>query len=486
LACIPSQSGNLQPGGFAVIAFVRSSLSRQFLLVSFPVLLAGMLVMGYLMGDKVEEKVVESMGGVSGLYVDSFVAPHVQVLLNAKDLRELDQKALRDLLTQTQLGKRIVAFKVWRPDGRILYSADASQIGKSYPLGEGMTEALAGRVHSEISVLSAAENAQEGNKYPRLVETYIPIHAAGLGKVIAVAEFYQTVNEVMHASAAAQRESWLVVGATTAVMYLLLFILVRRGSQTIDQQRLELGEKVKQLTALNDQNNQLHDRVRRAAASTTALNEIYLRRISADLHDGPGQDLGFALMRFESVTEAFSACPGGDAGTTFAAENLRPIHSAIASALADLRVICTGLQLPEIDRLTIGEIAARAVRDFEGKTGATVALSGGALDAISSLPVKIALYRLLQESLANGYRHAAGAMQRVDLRLEGAGLLVVIGDNGPGFDPQAAIRAGHLGLIGMRERVEVLGGTFEVLSRPTQGTVIRVHLPLLVPEMTYE
>lgn len=469
-----------------MIAFVRSSLSRQFLLVSFPVLLAGMLVMGYLIGGEVEEKVVESMGGVSGLYVDSFVAPHVQALRDAQDLRALDRQALRDLLTQTQLGKRIVAFKVWRPDGHILYSADASQIGKSYPLGEGLTEALAGRVHSEISVLSAAENEHEVSKYTRLVETYIPIHATGLGNVIAVAEFYQTVDEVMHASANAQRESWLVVGATTAVMYLLLFILVRRGSQTIDQQRLELNEKVRQLTALNAQNDQLHDRVRRAAASTTALNEIYLRRISADLHDGPGQDLGFALMRFESATEAFSACPGGDAGTAFAAENLRPIQSAIASALADLRVICSGLQLPEIDRLALGEIAARAVRDFEDKTGAKVAISGGELDPIASLPIKIALYRLLQESLANGFRHAAGATQRVDLRLEGAALLVVIADNGPGFDPQAAIRAGHLGLVGMRERVEVLGGTFEVLSRPSQGTVIRVHLPLLVPETTYD
>ncbi len=477
---------NLSPGGHAVISFVRSSLSRQYLLASFPVLLSGMLVIGYLVGRQVEERVAESMGGVSGLYVDSFVAPHVQVLLNENALRASDQKALGELLTQTQLGKRIVAFKVWRTDGRILYSADASQIGKTFPLGEGMTEALAGRVHSEISELSAAENAQETSKYTRLVETYIPIHATGLGKVIAVAEFYQTVDEVTHASSAAQRKSWLVVASVTAVMYLLLFTLVRRGSQTIDLQRLQLGEKVKQLTALNEQNTQLHDRVRRAAASTTALNEIYLRRISADLHDGPGQDLGFALMRFESVTESFSACPGGPAGAEFAAERLQPVHSAISSALADLRVICTGLQLPEIDQLSIGEIAARAVRDFEDKTTAKVALSGVELSPTASLPVKIALYRLLQESLANGFRHAAGAGQRVELRLDGQGLLVVVGDSGPGFDPQEAIRQGHLGLIGMRERVEVLGGTFEVLSRPTQGTVIRVHLPLVVPEMSYD
>lgn len=469
-----------------MIAFVRSSLSRQFLLISFPVLLAGMLFIGYLTGAKVEENVVESMGGVSGLYVDSFVAPHVQSLVEFDELRDVDQIALRNLLTKTQLGKRIVAFKVWRPDGRILYSADTSQIGKTFPLGEGLTEALAGRVHSEISELSAAENELEGSKYSRLVETYIPIHAAGIGKVIAVAEFYQPVDEVTHASAAAQRESWLVVASTTLVMYLLLFVLVRRGSQTIDEQRRELNEQVAKLIELNAQNDGLHDRVRRAAASTTALNETYLRRISADLHDGPGQDLGFALMRFDSVTEVFSACPSGEAGPVFAEENLRPIKSAIASALADLRVICTGLQLPEIDQLSLGEVAARAIRDYEGKTGATVAVQAGELGQVASLPVKIALYRLLQESLANGFHHAAGAGQRVELRLENARLLVIISDNGPGFDSKTVVREGHLGLLGMRERAEVLGGSFEVHSRPGQGTVLRVSLPLLVPEMKYE
>ena len=469
-----------------MIAFVRSSLSRQFLLISFPVLLAGMLVIGWLIGRQVEERVVETMGGVSGLYVDSFVAPHVQSLLNADELPAADQAALRALLTQTQLGKRIVAFKVWRPDGRILYSADASQIGKSFPIGEGLTEALAGRVHAEISALTAAENVREGNQYERLVETYIPIHAAGIGKVIAAAEFYQTVDEVTGASDAAQRKSWLVVVSTTALMYLLLFILVRRGSQTIDQQRQQLSEKVAQLTALNAQNELLHDRVRRAAASTTALNEIYLRRISADLHDGPGQDLGFALLRCESVTDVFFDCPGGEAGRQFAAENLRPIRSAITSALTDLRLICTGLQLPEIEPLTLNEIAARAVRDFEGKSGASVILRAGHLGEVASLPVKIALYRLLQEALANGFRHAEGMGQRIDITCEDARLQVVIGDCGPGFDVLSVIRAGHLGLMGMRERVEVLGGAFELQSSPVQGTVIRVSLPLLVPEMTYE
>jgi len=469
-----------------VIAFVRSSLSRQFLFISFPVLLLGMMVIGYLIGKQVEESVVHRMGGVTGLYVDSFVAPHVQSLLHADDLRDADRAALDALLTKTALGKRIVAFKIWRPDGRVLYSADASLIGRSFPVGEGLTEALAGRVHSEVSELSAAENVSEVNKWPRLVETYAPIHALGVGTVIAVAEFYQPVDEVMLESAAAQRQSWLVVAPTTALMYLLLFILVHRGSQTIDQQRLELNQKVAQLTALNAQNEQLHDRVRRAAASTTAQNENFLRRISADLHDGPGQDLGFALMRFDSISDICASCSGHKEGRESVVAALRPIHSAIESALADLRSISAGLRLPEIDQMTINEIAARAVRDYETKTGAKVVLVAANSDTPASLPVKIALYRLLQEALANGFRHAAGAGQRVDIRNGDSRLLVEISDKGLGFDQHAGVKEGHLGLVGMRERVEVLGGLFELESKPGLGTVIRVSLPMFVLEMEYE
>lgn len=468
-----------------VSAFVRSSLSRQFLIISFPVLLAGMLVIGYLIGKQVEESALHRIGGETGLYVDSFVAPHVQSLLYADGLNDADRVALSALMNATPLGERVVALKIWQRDGRLLYSADASRIGQSFPIGQGLKEALAGRVHSEISDLSSAENAPEAEKWQRLVETYRPILAPGVGKVIAVAEFYQPVDDVTQQSATARRRAWLVVVPTTALIYLLLFILVRRGSQTIDRQRRELNEKVAQLT-LNAQNERLHDRVRRAAASTTALNENILRRISADLHDGPGQDLGFALMRFESITDLCLKCSGDPVGRLGIAAALLPIHSAITSALADLRSISANLRLPEIDQLSLSQITARAIWDYESKTGVRVALLAADSNPAASLSVKIALYRLLQESLANGFRHALGVGQRVEIKNKDGRLLVKISDDGPGFDQHATVKEGCLGLVGMRERVEVLGGSFDLQSRPGLGTVIRVNLPLVVPEMEYE
>ena len=94
------------------------------------------------------------------------------------------------------------------------------------------------------------------------------------------------------------------------------------------------------------------------------------------------------------------------------------------------------------------------------------------------LPVKITLYRVLQESLANGFRHGGGVDQRVTLNMRDGELLVEIADCGKGFDPQATAVEGHLGLAGMRERVEILGGTFSVQSTPGRETVIRTTLPV--------
>ena len=95
------------------------------------------------------------------------------------------------------------------------------------------------------------------------------------------------------------------------------------------------------------------------------------------------------------------------------------------------------------------------------------------------MPVKITLYRLVQEALTNAYRHAGGKGQRVVVQCDGRDLKVAVMDAGPGFDGgQEGDSAEHLGLVGMRERVESLGGQFAIESTPGSGTTVRAHLAL--------
>ncbi|NMM08485.1 sensor histidine kinase [Polaromonas sp.] len=467
-------------------AFLTRSLSRQFLIASFPVLLIGMLLIGFWVATQITNSVAHRIGGMTGMYVDSFIAPHIQSLATADDLSAKERAALDQLFIDTPLGEKIASLKIWRRDGRVLYSNNKALIGRMFPIDEGLKVALAGDVHSEMSDLKSVENEFERGKWSQLIETYVPLRADGTGTVIAAAEFYHSTDQLALESRAAQLKSWLMLITTVAVMYLLLFALVRRGSKTIVEQQGELNDKVTQLTALVTQNDQLHDKVRRAAARTAALNEVFLRRISADLHDGPGQDMGLALMQFESIGETCMVCPGISHGPLSGTEEFRVIRASLQSAMADLRAISAGLQLPEIDKLSIREIAERAIRDYERKTGATVALNTVNGQAPASLSVKITLYRLLQESLTNGFRHANGSEQHVEAKAEDGRLIVEVSDRGTGFNPAAIVPEGHLGLLGMRERVEILGGSFDLQSTVGQGTTIRVALPLVVPGLEQE
>lgn len=458
--------------------FNRLTLTRQFLVASFPIVLAGMLVIGFWVEREIERGVVTRLGEVQSLYVDSLVAPHLDQLL-ARGTLDGEQKATLDaLLTDTPLGQKIVAFIIWRPDGRVLYSNESELIGRRFPVSEGLAAALAGNIHAKVVDRATQSHQYATRAWPqRLIETYTPIHAEAMGRVLGAAEFYQTTSELEDAMRGARRRSWGIVAVTMFAMYFLFFSLVRRGSQTIVTQQQELHDRVGELSALLAANAQLDAKVRRAAARTTALNEQFLRRVAADLHDGPAQDLGFALMRLESMTAPASAGAkaSGDASVTMA--DLQSVRAAIDGAMADLRSISSGMQLPEIEALSCVEVAGRAVRDYERKTGAKVDLVTTEVGD-APLPVRITLYRVLQELLANGFRHAGAASQHVRVAKEGGRVVVEVSDRGPGFDAVAHAAGDRGGLAGIRERVQVLGGSFDVRTAPGAGTVVKVELPL--------
>ena len=288
-------------------AFLRQSLARQFLLVSFPVMLAGSLVIGWWIGKQVEESAVHRVGSVTALYVDAFVGPHVQELAHNGQLTAANVAALDNVLKDTMLGQKVLSLKVWNSTGRVLYSTDPTVIGKQFSVEEGLEVAIAGNIFSEISIRTPEEQREHGQPFRRLIETYTPIHEDRTGRVIAIAEFYERPDELDRLAGQAQRSSWVRIAGIMIAMYLCLYVLVRGGSKTIANQRGKLSNQVEQLTALNAQNLELKARVINAAERATAINENFLQRVSADLHDGPGQDLGFALMQIKNMNDAVGA-----------------------------------------------------------------------------------------------------------------------------------------------------------------------------------
>jgi len=461
--------------------FSKLSLARRFSLLSFFLIFGAMFTVGAWTGYQIRTGVINRTADLTAMYVDSLLSHHLLEAVRPGATSSGHAREVTELLGDSTIGRSLAAYKIWSPDGRVMYSSEPGIIGRQYPIEGALAEALNGSVHAEISNLNQPEEFYESQRWSQLIETYAPLTNPGTGEIIAVIEFYQTPDTLFEQIQAAQIRSWFALGASAVVIFLLLARLIYRASSTISTQQFELEEKVSQLTGLLVQNEQLHRRVSRAAVRTTALNERFLKRISADLHDGPGQDLALALLRIDEFAETCESCRIALRTQGSAGEDFRTIRTALKSALADLRAVLSGLRLPEIEYLSLGQTAERAVRDFESKTGSTVAYSRGNLPDEAPLAVRITLYRILQEALSNGFRHAKGVDQRVSIDTCVGILIAEIADQGSGFDEQA-VEAEHLGLAVMRERVEILGGFFEMESAPGRGTVVRTRLPLDLPE----
>lgn len=275
--------------------------------------------------------------------------------------------------------------------------------------------------------------------------------------------------------ASANRGAWIVVGLVTAATGFLLFGIVAGGGRTIARQRLSLERRVTDLARLAEQNQVLRMRAEGAAGRAAELNERYLRRLSSDLHDGPTQMLALAALRLDEVER--QAAPG--AGS----EAIGAIRGAVGGAIQEIRHLCRGLAAPELARLPIGDVIELAVDGHRQRTSSTVETAIDLADMQLPHPHSICVYRFIQEALSNAYRHAGGVGQLVSVRLNGDRLCVAVSDRGPGLPSEAepGTEAG-LGIAGLKDRVESLGGTFRIHSAPGAGTQICMELEILEGE----
>jgi signal transduction histidine kinase len=416
--------------------------------------------------------VLDRTAAVTALYIESFIEPHVQVLSSQPRLDSSDIAELQSLLGGTELGKDVVSFRVWSSTGEVLYSPVPALVGRKFPVEDRLARAFAGQVTADLSDLSGEENEFERNHWKQLVEMYVPVRARGSGKIIAVAEFYELPTGLEREIRQAQLRSWAIVALVAVASYLLLFGLVQRASRTIERQDEKLREQVAVLSGLLEQNSRLHDRISRAASRSMALNAEERRRTSSDLHDGPAQDLALAMLRLDALEQSIR--PDSETG----GRDLGVVRRAVGDALQETRDIAAGLRVPELAQLSVEDVVRRAVRDNAAHGGAEAWVEFEDTAREVPLPVRIALFRCLQEGLSNATRHAPGSRVVIRVEVDGSELVAAVADGGPGFDTTAEIGATHLGLAGMRERAELLGGTFTIDSALGRGTTVTMTWPL--------
>src|ERR1051325_4926425 len=146
-ALLPVMSG---PSTRLVQVGWRWSLARQFLVLHFAVVLLGVLVTGIWIGNQIETSVLNRTASVTALYVDSLITPRIQNLATAQWLSADQVSEFDALVSGTALGQGVVVFKIWSPDGRVLYSPDRSLIGMRFPTSEEFQTAAHGQVVADM------------------------------------------------------------------------------------------------------------------------------------------------------------------------------------------------------------------------------------------------------------------------------------------------------------------------------------------------
>ena len=197
--------------------------------------------------------------------------------------------------------------------------------------------------------------------------------------------------------------------------------------------------------------------------------ELERRRLARELHDETGQALTSILLGLKAL-ERTSKDPASRAAT----EELREL---VVSTLQDVRRLAVELRPSALDDFGLVAALERLAESFAEQTGISVdfqtALAGERLPE----EVETALYRIVQESLTNVVKHAQARRVSILLARKDGAVKAVVEDDGQGFDPAEQTDDGY-GLMGMRERLALLGGRLEVESGHDGGTTIAAEVPV--------
>ena len=218
----------------------------------------------------------------------------------------------------------------------------------------------------------------------------------------------------------------------------------------------------------------LHSRrtLRELSASLVEAREEERRRIARELHDELGQRLTALKLELAAQQQ--------DNGTGAPAERRQNMMDMVDETVAAVRRIAMDLRPPMLDDLGLSAALEWLTHDFGRRSGIRIALHLVASPEPLQQNIATAVYRIVQEALTNMARHAHASQALISIEPKGHRLQLVVEDDGQGFPKaQQPPPRGSFGLIGMRERVHMLGGQIRMKNAPSGGARLVVRLPLL-------
>lgn len=197
------------------------------------------------------------------------------------------------------------------------------------------------------------------------------------------------------------------------------------------------------------------------------------RTISRELHDQLGQALLALLLMVQS----------SGAGEKLDAETLNQMERKITALIDEIHCLVQGMRPPILDDYGLDSALARLIKELSGYAGVSIDYQYSCPPGSGRLPsrIEVTLYRIAQEAITNIVRHANADRASVVVLQQHDDVILLVEDHGCGFDP-ASVRidsGAHLGIMGMKERAALLGGSCTVESAPGASTTVRIRIPIM-------
>lgn len=256
---------------------------------------------------------------------------------------------------------------------------------------------------------------------------------------------------------------WFAAGIGLLITLLVSLLVALTSSRRIQLQK----EVVKRTTELEES----RARYRQLANHTEGVREEERKRIARELHDDIGQIL--TAMKIDlALVEKECNCKGS------VARKLEDIRRLLGEGIQTVHSLCRRMRPGALDDLGLEDALQGLIDDWCRRASAECSLQVDLPEEELPDAVNTALFRMVQEALTNVSRYAEASQVEIRLVSDKEQISCAVTDDGHGMEPGAADKPNSFGLLGMRERIEAVGGTFEVESEPGLGTSVRARIPL--------
>lgn len=422
-------------------------------------------------------RVLEDEQSVQGVSIGRDLSARSTDLILVNDLY-----ALRQLLLETQANNRDVRYAfILDTQGQVL----AHTFGEGFPVGLIELNQAAPEAYQHTVSLDTPEGL--------IWDIAVPIFGgrAGTARVGISNQGVQRVLLDLTSQVALATAIVLVMSLLAATF--LTFILTRPILDLVDATRAigrgDLSRRVRHWA--NDEIGELAEAFNQMAAELMRADEVRRerellrkqllerviaaqeeerRRISRELHDSTSQSLTSLMVGLRTLENACN--------TPQVHSHTEELRQVVGQVLDDVHNLAVQLRPAVLDDLGLPAALERLIQEWQKRhniqADVVVHLAGERLPEV----IETALYRILQEALTNVARHAQARSISVLVERRAQDVVAVIEDDGVGFNANQAHTDGHLGLAGVRERAELLGGSLTIESSPGKGSSLYIQLPL--------